>query len=112
MNPVKDNVYDGAFLVQGICLAQLCHCIATVPGVVFTYRRRFYYWSDTVFAAFTFKGQEFTIIPAPLADGWLVQRDQNYIGTEEIKEIEAIVHNTCQTPWTFWESLGFRKRNK
>ena len=112
MNQANNNVNDGAFEVQGICLAQLCHSIAAVPGVVFTYKRRFYYWSDVVFAAFTFKGQEFTIIPTPFSDGWLVQRDPKYIGTEDIKEIEAIVHKTCQTPWTFWESLGFRKRNE
>ena len=109
---MKDKVFEGAFQVQGICLAQLCHSIAAFPGVVFTYRRRFYYWSDIIFAAFTFKGQEFTITPAPYADGWCVQRAQKHVAMEGIKEIEAHVRIACQTPWTFWESLGFRKRNK
>mgnify|MGYP003622470987 CR=1 FL=1 len=110
MKPIMDKSIDGGFHIQGICLAQLCHSIAAVPGVDFTYKRRFYYWSDAVFAAFTFRGQEFTIVPSSLADGWNVRPDQKYSGAAEIEEIEANVRMSCQTPWTFWESLGFRKQ--
>jgi len=108
----KKNTSDGGFYVHGICLAQLCHSIAEVPGVVFTYRRRFFYWSDVVFAAFKFKGQEFTITPEPREDGWWVRRDQKNTGPLEIQEIEASVSISSQNPWSFWENLGFRKNNK
>jgi len=59
----------------GFSYGRLCKYVLQLPGVSFTRRRRFFWWSDSVGAQFTFGGHSFEIETDPW-DGalWILPR--------------------------------------
>ncbi len=60
----------------GFSYGRLCKYVSQLPGVAFTRRRRFFWWSDSVGAEFTFSGQSFKI-ETDYWDGvlWILPRE-------------------------------------
>ncbi|MDR3403664.1 MAG: hypothetical protein P4L99_14290 [Chthoniobacter sp.] len=50
-----------SFRVGGVTYARLCRYLSDLSGVVFTKRRRFFWFRQNVGAEFTFHGQKFVI---------------------------------------------------
>lgn len=61
-----DQELTSGFYVQGLSFGKLCKRLAAMPAVRFVDRRRFFWWSDSIRATFTFKNHPFTITP----DAW------------------------------------------
>ena len=91
----KDGTPRG-FWTYMISLHRLCRCISKCPGVVFTKRRRFFWWGDQVFAEFTFKGREF-MIEQIWAD-WHVGPKDEGAAYAEIAEISEHVEQNAFSP--------------
>lgn len=76
------------FVVSDVSFRQLCNCIAELPGVVFTDRRRFFLGSER--AEFTFHGHTFTITCDGDGDYWVQPKDERN-SPPEVEEIRKHV---------------------
>jgi hypothetical protein len=85
-----------SFYTYIISFQRLCRCISKCPGVVFTKRRRFFWWSDQMSAEFTFKGREF-VIEHFWADLHVCPKDEA-AAYPEIAEISEHVEQNAFSP--------------
>ena len=87
----RDDGRPFGFWVDGASFACLCRSISQFPGVVFTRKRRFFWWYSDIRAEFTFKGNAFEIETDPLDNGfWIAPKDKEATHPE-IQEIQSYV---------------------
>ena len=69
--------------LPGFSYGRLCRYISQIPGVAFTRKRRFFWWTDSVGAEFTFGGHAFKI-ETDSWDGalWILSQDGSEHQTE------------------------------
>jgi hypothetical protein len=68
---------SGFVVTDGASFRRLCDCIARIPGVAFTDRRRFFWGSGDERAEFTFRGFQFTVSCDWEGDYWVKPKDES-----------------------------------
>lgn len=94
----RDDGRPYGFIISGLKFTRLCRDIAGVPGVTFTDKRRFFWSSDSLQAAFSFKGHDFRIEPDPWDDAlWVVPKDSE----ATYSEIQDVFHLLASSTASF-----------
>ena len=81
---------SGFVVADGVSFRRLCDCIAELPGIAFTDRRRFFWGSGDEQAEFTFHGHTFTITCDWDGDYWVRPKDERS-SPPEVEEIRKHV---------------------
>ena len=84
----RDDGRPFGFLADGISFAHLCLCVSQFPGVVFTRKRRFFWWYSDIRAEFIFKGNAFKIETDPWDNSFWIQPKDKEATHPEIQEIQ------------------------
>jgi hypothetical protein len=105
----QDQSLRRGFVVEGMSFSGLCQCIAEVPGVTFINRRRFFWWSDSIRASFTFQGHAFTIQPDGWDDGLWVQAVSDAADVPQTNSIQQHILEHGKSRWALFQKL---KRNR
>jgi hypothetical protein len=89
-----------SFYTYRIPFGRLCRCIASLPGVEFVQRPRFFVWGEDVSAEFRFKGRDFKV-ETIWADTHVCPKD-DISAYPEIVEIEEHVERNGRSMLINW----------
>ena len=102
----RDDGRSYGFITSGVDFRRLCKSIAQFPGITFTNRRSFFWWSQDIHAAFTFKDNEFKIDPDSWDDSFWILPSQEEVTVPEIQDVLLFVERKLVTPTRpSWNSL-------
>jgi hypothetical protein len=101
IEPVTDEQgRPRSFYTYRIPFGRLCRCIASLPGVEFTQRPRFFWWGEDVNAEFRYKGRDFKI-ETIWADTHVCPKD-DVSAYPEIEEIEEHIERNGRSILNKW----------
>jgi hypothetical protein len=95
-DPSEKPLHSG-FIVEGLSFRKLCKSIGELDGVTFTDRCHFFWWSDQIKAEFTFRGNQFAILPDPWDDALWVQATSDGVSADATLPIQEHITGTPTT---------------
>ncbi len=75
------------FIIDKVPFSRTCAYIAAYPGIMFTDRRRFFWWSDSIKAEFSLDGCTYIVVPGDWDDYVTIEPKHGLSCSDEIHKL-------------------------